>query len=76
MQRAVVNLKDANAVCALGAEGMIAVRQREALRVRLVVYDSVADYIRRAGARAGADGSRSGNDLGDVAKARYLFLST
>ena len=35
---------------ALGEIRMIAVRQRGALRgVRLVVYDSVADYIRRAG---------------------------
>src|SRR6266700_1842464 len=34
---------------ALGEIKMIAVRQRGALRgVRLVVYDSVADYIRRA----------------------------
>jgi hypothetical protein len=33
----------------LGEIRMIAVRQRGALRgVRLVVYDSVADYIRRA----------------------------
>ena len=33
----------------LGEIKMIAVRQRGALRgVRLVVYDSVADYIRRA----------------------------
>ena len=35
---------------ALGEIKMISVRQRNALRgVRLVVYDSVADYIRRAG---------------------------
>jgi hypothetical protein len=34
---------------------MIAVRQRGALRgVRLVVYDLVADYIRRAGEEAAA----------------------
>jgi len=34
---------------ALGEIRMVAVRQRNALRgVRLVVYDSVADYIRRA----------------------------
>jgi hypothetical protein len=34
---------------ALGEIRMIAVRQRGALRgVRLVVYDSVADYIRRS----------------------------
>ena len=37
----------------LGEIRMIAVRQRGALRgVRLVVYDSVADYIRRAGQEA------------------------
>jgi hypothetical protein len=37
----------------LGEIRMIAVRQRGALRgVRLVVYDSVADYIRRAGEEA------------------------
>jgi len=36
-------------VSALGEIKMIAVRQRGALRgVRLVVYDSVADYIRRS----------------------------
>ena len=35
---------------ALGEIKMVAVRQRGALRgVRLVVYDSVANYIRRAG---------------------------
>jgi hypothetical protein len=39
----------------LGEIRMIAVRQRGALRgVRLVVYDSVADYIRRAGEEAAA----------------------
>lgn len=37
----------------LGEIRMVAVRQRGALRgVRLVVYDSVADYIRRAGHEA------------------------
>ena len=36
---------------ALGEIKMVAARQRNALRgVRLVVYDSVADYIRRAAA--------------------------
>jgi len=39
----------------IGEIRMIAVRQRGALRgVRLVVYDSVADYIRRAGQEAAA----------------------
>lgn len=39
----------------LGEIKMVAVRQRGALRgVRLVVYDSVADYIRRAMSQADA----------------------
>jgi hypothetical protein len=45
---------------ALGEIKMIAVRQRNALRgVRLVVYDSVADYIRRAGKIAPSTSSSS-----------------
>lgn len=40
---------------ALGEIRMVAVRQRGALRgVRLVVYDSVTDYIRRAMSQADA----------------------
>ena len=40
---------------ALGEIKMVAVRQRGALRgVRLVVYDSVTDYIRRAMSHANA----------------------
>ena len=48
---------------ALGEIKMIAVRQRGALRgVRLVVYDSVCDYIRRAAQIAPA--ARKGTALG------------
>ena len=56
----------------LGEIRMIAVRQRGALRgVRLVVYDSVADYIRRAGEEATASVEvRPGMADVDVAKAR------
>ena len=56
----------------LGEIRMIAVRQRGALRgVRLVVYDSVADYIRRAGeeATASVEARPATADVG-VAKAR------
>lgn len=56
----------------LGEIRMIAVRQRGALRgVRLVVYDSVADYIRRAGeeATASREARPATADVG-VAKAR------
>jgi hypothetical protein len=42
----------------LGEIKMVAVRQRGALRgVRLVVYDSVADYIRRAMIQPSATGA-------------------
>ena len=56
----------------LGEIRMIAVRQRGALRgVRLVVYDSVADYLRRAGEEAtAAMESRPGTADVGVAKAR------
>lgn len=56
----------------LGEIRMIAVRQRGALRgVRLVVYDSVADYIRRAGQEAAASVEAGrGMAHADVAKAR------
>ena len=56
----------------LGEIRMIAVRQRGALRgVRLVVYDSVADYIRRAGEEATASVEvRPAMADVDVAKAR------
>lgn len=56
----------------LGEIRMIAVRQRGALRgVRLVVYDSVADYIRRAGEEAAASAEACPATAHvDVAKAR------
>jgi hypothetical protein len=45
----------------LGEIKMVSVRQRNALRgVRLVVYDSVADYIRRAGNLASAAAQSDG----------------
>lgn len=56
----------------LGEIRMIAVRQWGALRgVRLVVYDSVADYVRRAGQEAVSSAEASVVTANvDVAKAR------
>jgi hypothetical protein len=45
----------------LGEIKMIAVRRRNALRgVRLIVYDSVADHVRRAAAASNSSGQAAG----------------
>jgi hypothetical protein len=45
---------------ASGEIRMVSVRQRNALRgVRLIVYDSVADFIRRASAQSASNESRA-----------------